>query len=157
MQPYAICEMVLAENEAAAFKKAVDRHYWWEGHAAGAVAVAVVLWGSAAAVAVVLWGGAAMPLKDSRPLKRPNTPATRRFDLYMDDLPMWGFVGERRVDWDGSPRLLIYQHMGFNISYNGNQARGGRGGRGPRTGAAAALHARSSVPVLQGPAGHGTG
>lgn len=68
-----ICRKKLTEDEAAEFRDAITRHYWYE--------------------------------------------------LFMDDLPMWSFVGEVGVDSAKQPQMLIYTHKQLNISYNNDQVR----------------------------------
>jgi transmembrane 9 superfamily protein 3 len=38
-----------------------------------------------------------------------------RYELFIDDLPMWGFVGEMSK---GGEEANIFTHMVFDISYN---------------------------------------
>ncbi len=47
------------------------------------------------------------------------------FELFMDDLPMWGYVGEaKRAEKEGEKDvLLLYPHWQLDISYNGDQVR----------------------------------
>lgn len=44
------------------------------------------------------------------------------YELFMDDLPIWGFVGESvRVESSSTEQILIYTHKSFDISYNADQ------------------------------------
>ncbi|KAK9758162.1 hypothetical protein RND81_01G211600 [Saponaria officinalis] len=44
------------------------------------------------------------------------------FELFIDDLPLWGFVGELRSDKNGeNTKHLLYTNKNFVIKYNGNQ------------------------------------
>ncbi|XP_021767185.1 transmembrane 9 superfamily member 1-like [Chenopodium quinoa] len=43
------------------------------------------------------------------------------FELFIDDLPLWGFVGELRYDKNGeNAKHVMYTHRNFIIKYNGN-------------------------------------
>lgn len=46
------------------------------------------------------------------------------FELFMDDLPMWGYVGEVKRAVKGPDAMLIYPHWQLDISYNGDRVRG---------------------------------
>uniref|UniRef100_A0A7C9AX15 Transmembrane 9 superfamily member n=1 Tax=Opuntia streptacantha TaxID=393608 RepID=A0A7C9AX15_OPUST len=44
------------------------------------------------------------------------------FEFFIDDLPMWGFVGELHFDKNGeNVKHMLYTHKTFFIKYNGNQ------------------------------------
>ncbi|KAE8688726.1 Transmembrane 9 superfamily member 5 [Hibiscus syriacus] len=47
------------------------------------------------------------------------------FQIYYDDLPFWGFVGKIEDNsWtleDKSPKYFLFQHVQFEVLYNGNQ------------------------------------
>lgn len=45
------------------------------------------------------------------------------YELFMDDLPMWGFVGEVKQKQAGQqlPDVLLYSHKQLDISYNGDR------------------------------------
>lgn len=52
------------------------------------------------------------------------------YELFMDDLPVWGFVGEyvsaETSAAEGGPseeQIYIYTHKSFDINYNGNRVR----------------------------------
>jgi transmembrane 9 superfamily protein 3 len=52
------------------------------------------------------------------------------YELFMDDLPVWGFVGEyvsaETSAAEGGPeeeQVYIYTHKSFDINYNGNRVR----------------------------------
>mmetsp|Transcript_26103 Transcript_26103/g.57030 ORF Transcript_26103/g.57030 Transcript_26103/m.57030 type:complete len:589 (-) Transcript_26103:1092-2858(-) len=40
------------------------------------------------------------------------------YELFLDDLPIWGFVGEAKKDKNGQEAIYIYTHKAFDISYN---------------------------------------
>uniref|UniRef100_A0A7S0WFB7 Transmembrane 9 superfamily member n=1 Tax=Chlamydomonas leiostraca TaxID=1034604 RepID=A0A7S0WFB7_9CHLO len=40
------------------------------------------------------------------------------YELFMDDLPIWAFVGETIKDKDGNDMAYIYTHKHFDISFN---------------------------------------
>jgi hypothetical protein len=44
------------------------------------------------------------------------------YEMFLDDLPVWGFVGEIKKD-SGSESALIYTHKKFDISFNNNRVR----------------------------------
>ena len=45
------------------------------------------------------------------------------FQMFYDDLPIWGFIGRLEPEKAGSQdlRFFIYTHVQFDISYNGKQ------------------------------------
>ncbi|KAL9229061.1 hypothetical protein vseg_004577 [Gypsophila vaccaria] len=44
------------------------------------------------------------------------------FELFIDDLPLWGFVGDLRSDKNGeNAKHMLYTNKNFIIKYNGNQ------------------------------------
>ncbi|XP_074279568.1 transmembrane 9 superfamily member 1-like [Silene latifolia] len=44
------------------------------------------------------------------------------FEFFIDDLPLWGFVGEYRFDKNGeNPKHMLYTNKNLIIKYNGNQ------------------------------------
>ena len=47
------------------------------------------------------------------------------FQMYYDDLPVWGFVGkvEKVIPKAGDPtyRYFLFTHVGFDIKYNGDR------------------------------------
>lgn len=44
------------------------------------------------------------------------------YELFMDDLPIWGFVGPPPEQTnDGNSKIYIYTHKTFDIAYNGNR------------------------------------
>lgn len=52
------------------------------------------------------------------------------YELFMDDLPVWGFVGEylsaetsRAEGGPNEEQVYIYTHKSFDINYNGNRVR----------------------------------
>ena len=68
-----VCASVLDERQAAIFKKAVKKHYWYE--------------------------------------------------LFMDELPVWGFVGLPPEEAKDDQHIYIYTHKSLEISYNGDRVR----------------------------------
>ncbi|KMZ64093.1 Transmembrane 9 superfamily protein member 3 [Zostera marina] len=43
------------------------------------------------------------------------------FELFMDDLPLWGFVGEARTDKSNENKHFLFTHKDIIIKYNGFQ------------------------------------
>ena len=43
------------------------------------------------------------------------------FEMFMDGLPIWGFVGPPPEHTDNAEARYVYTHRGFDIAYNGNQ------------------------------------
>nr|XP_009593535.1 transmembrane 9 superfamily member 1-like [Nicotiana tomentosiformis] len=43
------------------------------------------------------------------------------FEFFMDDLPLWGFVGEVLPDRSRDTKHVLYTHKNFLIQYNGDQ------------------------------------
>lgn len=68
-----VCASVLDDSQAAIFKKAVKKHYWYE--------------------------------------------------LFMDELPVWGFVGLPPEEAKDDQHIYIYTHKSLDISYNGDRVR----------------------------------
>ncbi|KAK9908535.1 hypothetical protein WJX75_009309 [Coccomyxa subellipsoidea] len=66
-----ICSQRLSEPNAATFRKAVQKHYWYE--------------------------------------------------LFIDDLPVWGFVGPPPEETKDEEHIYIYTHKSFDINYNDNR------------------------------------
>ncbi|BDA44667.1 Transmembrane 9 superfamily member 3 [Coccomyxa sp. Obi] len=66
-----ICSQRLSEANAATFKKAVQKHYWYE--------------------------------------------------LFIDDLPVWGFVGPPPEETKDEEHIYLYTHKSFDINYNDNR------------------------------------
>jgi transmembrane 9 superfamily protein 3 len=46
------------------------------------------------------------------------------YELFMDDLPVWGFVGELKGAAGSDPDALVYSHKQLDISYNGDRVSG---------------------------------
>ena len=46
------------------------------------------------------------------------------YEVFIDDLPMWGFVGEVRKGVDGGEEVYVFTHKVFDISYNKERVRG---------------------------------
>ena len=49
--------------------------------------------------------------------------ASRRYELFMDDLPVWGFVGPPPEETKDEEHIYIYTHKSFDINYNDNRVR----------------------------------
>ena len=47
----------------------------------------------------------------------------RRYELFMDDLPVWGFVGPPPEETRDEERIYIWTHKSFDINYNENRVR----------------------------------
>lgn len=43
------------------------------------------------------------------------------FEFFMDDLPLWGFVGEYNPEMKGDSKHLLYSHKNFVVKYNKDQ------------------------------------
>ncbi|KAG0555573.1 hypothetical protein M758_12G182400 [Ceratodon purpureus] len=43
------------------------------------------------------------------------------FEFFMDDLPLWGFVGEQHSDKEDDAKFMIYTHKDLVIKYNNDQ------------------------------------
>jgi len=43
------------------------------------------------------------------------------FEFFMDDLPLWGFVGEQHLDKDDDSKFTMYTHKDLVIKYNNDQ------------------------------------
>ncbi|MCD7466411.1 Transmembrane 9 super member 3 [Datura stramonium] len=43
------------------------------------------------------------------------------FEFFMDDLPIWGFIGELHYERYGDSKHLLYTHKMFHITYNRDQ------------------------------------
>ncbi|KAL3690591.1 hypothetical protein R1sor_016900 [Riccia sorocarpa] len=52
---------------------------------------------------------------------REAIESTYWFEFFMDDLPLWGFVGESHNDKKDENRALLYTHKNFIVKYNGDQ------------------------------------
>ena len=46
-----------------------------------------------------------------------------RYELFMDDLPVWGFVGPPPEETKDEEHIYIYTHKSFDINYNENRVR----------------------------------
>lgn len=66
-----VCSNVLDDSQAATFRKAVKKHYWYE--------------------------------------------------LFMDELPVWGFVGLPPEEAKDDEHIYIYTHKSLEINYNGDR------------------------------------
>ena len=47
----------------------------------------------------------------------------RRYELFIDDLPVWGFVGPPPEETKDEEHIYIYTHKSFDINYNDNRVR----------------------------------
>ena len=47
-----------------------------------------------------------------------------RYELFIDDLPVWGFVGPPPEESKDDKQIYIYAHKSFDINYNENRVRG---------------------------------
>lgn len=55
---------------------------------------------------------------------REFTESVRRhywYELFLDDLPIWGFVGPPPEQMSGDSNTYIYTHKSFDIAYNGDR------------------------------------
>lgn len=43
------------------------------------------------------------------------------YELFIDDLPIWGFVGPPPEETKDDEQIYIYTHKAFDINYNGNR------------------------------------
>ena len=48
----------------------------------------------------------------------------KRYELFIDDLPVWGFVGPPPEESKDDKQIYIYAHKSFDINYNENRVRG---------------------------------
>lgn len=46
-----------------------------------------------------------------------------RYELFIDDLPVWGFVGPPPEETKDEEHIYIYTHKSFDINYNDNRVR----------------------------------
>ncbi len=46
-----------------------------------------------------------------------------RYELFVDELPVWGFVGPPPEEAKDEKQIYIYAHKSFDINYNENRAR----------------------------------
>ena len=46
-----------------------------------------------------------------------------RYELFIDELPVWGFVGPPPEETKEADNIYIYTHKSFDINYNGNRVR----------------------------------
>ncbi len=47
-----------------------------------------------------------------------------RYELFIDDLPVWGFVGPPPEETKDDENIYLYTHKAFEIAYNGNRVGG---------------------------------
>ncbi|CAI9765315.1 unnamed protein product [Fraxinus pennsylvanica] len=43
------------------------------------------------------------------------------FEFFMDDLPLWGFVGEMHLDRNSDNKHMLYRHKSITVKYNKDQ------------------------------------
>ena len=55
-----------------------------------------------------------------------NSEPLARYELFIDDLPVWGFVGPPPEESKDDKQIYIYAHKSFDINYNENRARRAR-------------------------------
>ncbi len=46
-----------------------------------------------------------------------------RYELFIDDLPVWGFVGPPPEETKDDENIYIYTHKAFDVNYNENRVR----------------------------------
>lgn len=46
-----------------------------------------------------------------------------RYELFIDDLPVWGFVGPPPEETKDEEHIYLYTHKSFDINYNDNRVR----------------------------------
>lgn len=44
-----------------------------------------------------------------------------RYELFIDELPVWGFVGPPPEETKGDDNIYVYTHKAFDIDYNDNR------------------------------------
>ena len=49
--------------------------------------------------------------------------ASHRYELFIDDLPVWGFVGPPPEESTNEGKTYIYLHKSLAINYNGEHVR----------------------------------
>ncbi len=49
----------------------------------------------------------------------------RRYELFLDDLPVWGFVGPPPEETKDEQHIYIWTHKSFDINYNEDRVRRG--------------------------------
>ena len=47
-----------------------------------------------------------------------------RYELFIDELPVWGFVGPPPEETKGDDNIYVYTHKAFDIDYNDNRVCG---------------------------------
>ena len=108
-----ICSMTLTDDTVQQFQYAVRNHYWCtqpkNSREQGQ-----------------LWSPPLALVRPVRTRARTLPCSPRRYQLYMDDLPIWGMVGElTTTDMDEGGELegeaLVYTHKRFSVSYNGDR------------------------------------
>ena len=44
-----------------------------------------------------------------------------RYELFIDDLPVWGFVGPPPEETKDDDNIYVYTHKAFDVNYNDNR------------------------------------
>jgi hypothetical protein len=101
-----ICSQRLSEPNAATFRKAVQKHYWY---------------GSTPCIHTAVVTFAPKPLIET--IKSLMSLGCCRYELFIDDLPVWGFVGPPPEETKDEEHIYIYTHKSFDINYNDNRVR----------------------------------
>lgn len=47
----------------------------------------------------------------------------RRYELFIDELPVWGFVGPPPEETKDDDNIYVYTHKAFDVDYNENRVR----------------------------------
>lgn len=47
----------------------------------------------------------------------------RRYELFIDELPVWGFVGPPPEETKDDDNIYVYTHKAFDVDYNDNRVR----------------------------------
>jgi transmembrane 9 superfamily protein 3 len=53
--------------------------------------------------------------------QKPMSPPPSRYEFFIDDLPIWGFVGPPPEQTKGDSNTYIYTHKSFDIAYNNDR------------------------------------
>jgi transmembrane 9 superfamily member 3 len=96
-----ICTLPLGQSEVAAFSNAVRKHYWY----------------GSAAYALCSSPDRGLPCSHLSPC----TFCWRRYELFIDDLPVWGFVGPPPEETKDDDNIYIYTHKQLEVAFNDNR------------------------------------
>ena len=77
-----------------------------------------------------------------------------RYELFVDDLPVWGFVGPPPEEAKDEKQIYIYAHKSFDINYNENRARPAACGGSLRARCGGTLRARDLLLCMPNSAAH---